>query len=58
MKWVGMEAERGEKGRCPLCKEGEDAARILLKCSETRKCWEQVLRINGLFLLKSQSARE
>jgi hypothetical protein len=32
-----------EKGRCPLCSEDEDAAHILLKCSETRKRREQFL---------------
>jgi hypothetical protein len=25
------------KGRCPLCKEEEDAINVLLKCPETRK---------------------
>jgi hypothetical protein len=30
-----------EKGRCPLCREKEDAVHILLKCSETRNWREQ-----------------
>jgi hypothetical protein len=32
-----------EKGRCPLCREDEDALHILLKCLETRKWGEQLL---------------
>jgi hypothetical protein len=39
-----------EKGRCPLCREDEDAIHILLKCSETRKWREQLLSRKWLYV--------
>jgi hypothetical protein len=43
--WKLRGIRRGlEVGRCPLCNGEEDAIHILLKCAETRRLREQLLR--------------
>jgi hypothetical protein len=42
--YCGMKFERAfEKGWCPVCRKEEDALRILLKCSQTKKWRKQFL---------------
>jgi hypothetical protein len=41
-----------EKGRCPLCSEGDDTVHILLKCSEARKWREELLSRKWLIVTR------
>jgi hypothetical protein len=45
------------KGRCPLCTEDKAAARVLLKCSKTKKLREKLVNRKWLMLHEGISYR-